>query len=286
MTRKLFMLTGEKKYADYYENTFINAILSSQNPETGMTMYFQPMATGYFKVYSTEFTKFWCCTGSGMENFTKLGDSIYFMDEKGITVNLFFSSEVTFPELGVKLIQETKIPEDDTVKFTVRLLEGTSKEAKIRLRIPDWADETELFVKGKNITNEDGYTCIDGVWEDGESFTYTCKCRVISKGLPDCGNVFAFFYGPVLLSAKLGCENMVDSSTGVDVTIPSEKIAGNEVLKVSEGSAEDFIKDIDSHMKRNGKTLTFTLEGTDRALTFSPHFKKARERYGIYWYFE
>ena len=98
--------------------------------------------------------------------------------------------------------------------------------------------------------------------------------------------MFAFFYGPVLLSAELGCENMVDSSTGVDVTIPSEKIAGNEVLKVSEGSVEDFIKDIDSHMKRNGKTLTFTLEGTDRALTFSLHFKKARERYGIYWYFE
>ena len=168
----------------------------------------------------------------------------------------------------------------------MHLLEGTSKEAEIRLRIPDWAAETELFVKGKNITKEDGYTCIDGVWEDGESFTYTCKCRVISKGLPDCGNVFAFFYGPVLLSADLGCENMVDSSTGVDVTIPSEKIAGDEVLKVSEGSVEDFIKDIDSHMKRNGESLTFTLEGTDRALSFSPHFKKARERYGIYWYFE
>ena len=286
MTRKLFMLTGKKKYADYYENTFINAILSSQNPETGMTMYFQPMATGYFKVYSTEFTKFWCCTGSGMENFTKLGDSIYFRDEKGITVNLFFSSEVTFPELGIKLIQETKIPEDDTVKFTMHLLEGTSKEAKIRLRIPDWAAETSLSAENKKVTGEDGYTCIDGVWEDGESFTYTCKCRVISKGLPDCGNVFAFFYGPVLLSADLGCENMVDSSTGVDVTIPSEKIAGDEVLKVSEGSVEDFIKDIDSHMKRNGESLTFTLEGTDRALSFSPHFKKARERYGIYWYFE
>ena len=51
MTRKLFMATGKKKYAEYYENTLINAILSSQNPENGMTMYFQPMATGYYKVY-------------------------------------------------------------------------------------------------------------------------------------------------------------------------------------------------------------------------------------------
>lgn len=33
LTRRLFMLTGDKKYRDYYERTFINAILSSQNPE-------------------------------------------------------------------------------------------------------------------------------------------------------------------------------------------------------------------------------------------------------------
>ena len=286
MTRKLFMITGDKKYADYYENTFINAILSSQNPETGMTMYFQPMSTGYFKVYSTEFTKFWCCTGSGMENFTKLGDSIYFKDEKGITVNLFFSSEVVYPEFGIKLIQESQIPVKDTIRFTIRLLDDTPKTAKIRLRIPDWADETSVSAENKNTIKEAGYMCIDGEWQDGESILYTCKPKVIAKGLPDCDNVFAFFYGSILLSADLGCENMIDSSTGVDVTIPSEKIAGNEVLKVTDGSVKDFIAGINSHMERDGKTLSFKLEGTNRPLTFSPHYKKARERYGIYWYFE
>ncbi|MBQ8548748.1 MAG: glycoside hydrolase family 127 protein, partial [Lachnospiraceae bacterium] len=40
MTRKLFMITGDVKYADWFENTYINSILSSQNPETGMTTYF------------------------------------------------------------------------------------------------------------------------------------------------------------------------------------------------------------------------------------------------------
>ena len=36
-----------------------------------MTTYFQPMATGYFKVYSRPEDQFWCCTGTGMENFSK-----------------------------------------------------------------------------------------------------------------------------------------------------------------------------------------------------------------------
>ena len=84
LTRELFKITGKSKYADYYENTFINAIMSSQNPETGMTTYFQPMATGFFKVYSSETEHFWCCTGSGMENFSKLGDSICYKDENSI----------------------------------------------------------------------------------------------------------------------------------------------------------------------------------------------------------
>lgn len=286
MSRKLFMITGDKKYADYYENIFINAILSSQNPKTGMTMYFQPMATGYFKVYSTEFTKFWCCTGTGMENFTKLGDSIYFRDEEGITVNMFLSSEVNCAELGIKLVQESQIPGEDTVRFIVHLTDGIQKEAKIRLRIPSWAKEASVTADDKKITAEDGYIGVDGKWKDGDTILYTCKCSVISKGLPDCENVFSFFYGPVLLSADLGCENMTDTTTGVDVTIPSDKQAGEETIKVTDGSVKNYIATIDSHMKRNGETLSFSLEGTDRRLTFSPHYKKARERYGIYWYFE
>jgi hypothetical protein len=79
---------------------------------------------------------------------------------------------------------------------------------------------------------------------------------------------------------------MTDTTTGVDVTIPSDKQAGEETIKVTEGNVKNFIATIDSHMKRNGETLSFSLEGTDRRLTFSPHYKKARERYGIYWYFE
>ena len=84
LTKLLFMITGEQKYAEWYENTFINSILSSQNPETGMTTYFQPMASGYFKVFSSPEENFWCCTGTGMENFSKLGESFYF--KKGNTL--------------------------------------------------------------------------------------------------------------------------------------------------------------------------------------------------------
>ena len=72
-----------------------------------------------------------------------------------------------------------------------------------------------------------------------------------------------------------------------DITLcVADKIAGKEVLKVTDTNVTGFIREIDSHMKRNGESLSFDLKGVDRDLTFSPHYKKTRERYGIYWYFE
>ena len=59
LSRELFKITGDRKYMDFYEGTYYNSILSSQNPESGMTTYFQPMATGYFKVYSSPYDSFW-----------------------------------------------------------------------------------------------------------------------------------------------------------------------------------------------------------------------------------
>ncbi|MBR6478814.1 MAG: glycoside hydrolase family 127 protein [Lachnospiraceae bacterium] len=291
MTRKLFMITGKKKYAEYYERTLINAILSSQNPENGMTMYFQPMATGFYKTYGTPFDKFWCCTGSGMENFTKLNDSIYFKEDDGIIVNLFISSEVTDRELGIKLIQETDVPSGNCAKFTVRLTDGANAagvRAKIKIRMPEWSQGGGFSVQAVQEVpsyEENGYFVAEALWRDGDTVKATFGLRVTATGLPDCDNVFAFQYGPVLLSAELGTENMIDGKTGVDVTIPTNKIVKSEYLTVLQGTKEDFIAGCDDWFERCEKPCTFKLKGTDQELTFSPHYLKTRERYGIYWYF-
>ena len=123
--------------------------MSSQNPETGMTMYFQPMATGYFKVYSSMFSHFWCCTGTGMENFTKLNDSLYFHSDKDIYVNQYLSSEVTWKEKNLKLIQETDIPNSDIARFTIETLDGKTSDVVLRFRLPNWlASEASIKRKG------------------------------------------------------------------------------------------------------------------------------------------
>ncbi len=281
LSRALFTITGERKYADYYENAFYNAILSSQNPKTGMTMYFQPMATGYFKVYSEPFTKFWCCTGSGMENFTKLGNSIYFHDNGTVYVNMYFDSTVSSGKFTLK--QDSDIPVGDTSTFTVNADGG---KITLALRIPDWAagDPTVTLDGEKySYTEKDGYAYVSDISGEHE-VKITLPMKVTAHPLPDNDRVIGFKYGPIVLSAGLGKSDMTTTTTGVSVTIPASKVVDSEVLVLPDGvSPADFVKNIADYMKRDGDGLEFRLEGCD--YVFGPHYEKYDERYGIYWQF-
>ena len=63
-------------------------------------MYFVPLAGGYWKTFASPLDSFWCCCGTGVESFAKLGDSIYFHDRDSLWVNLFIASELNWPEKG------------------------------------------------------------------------------------------------------------------------------------------------------------------------------------------
>ncbi len=279
LSRELFKVTGNTKYSDYYESTFINAILSSQNPETGMTTYFQPMATGYFKVYSSPTDHFWCCTGSGMENFSKLSDSIYFHNSESIYVNRFTSSKVEWQEKKLSITQEVNLP---TVKLSIK----GSNSARIVLRVPDWTSNTTLKINGENVDFEanNNLIILERNWQDGDTIEYTMPMHIKVYKLPDNKNAVAFKYGPWVLSADMGSNEMETTTTGVDVTIPLWDSAISDTLIIAEGTIEEWLDNIDNNLVRVGETLEFTLKGTNQQLTFSPHYKQHKKRYGIYFH--
>lgn len=283
LTRELFKITGNRKYADYYENTYINAILSSQNPDTGMTTYFQPMATGFFKVYSSPTSHFWCCTGSGMENFSKLDDSIYFKDDRAIYVARYTSSSVVWQEKGLTLTQTTDIPRMDTARLTFTA--DAPVEADVVLRVPDWcAGAPSLTINGEpaEVQAVDGFIRLSRLWQTGDTIDLTLPMTVVAYGLPDNENVAAFKYGPVVLSASLGQNCMITSTTGVNVTVPSADSSVSGALRIAEGTVAQWLADPAAILVREGEELAFTLRGTDRELVFTPHYQQHTSRYGIY----
>lgn len=314
LTRTLFMLTGERKYSDYYENTFINSILASVNRETGMTTYFQPMATGCFKTYcNLDVNKnyFWCCTGTGLENFTKLGDSLYFYAEKSVDakplllVNLYVSSEVSWKEQGIVLSQNSSLPEVGKVTLCFK---QADLEFTLALRIPDWvACLPEITLNGESVAVakkdcELGFVHITRSWKDGDLVELKLPMENRAFNLPDNPKAYAFKYGPVVLAAELGRDDKMKlRQVGVQCDVCANKIVrgltlalnGNyggtsglkplatETLLVKE-PVEEFMKNINSHMKKL-EGLKFELDCC--GFIFSPYYRINNQRYGIYWVF-
>ena len=324
LAKELFKATRKKEYADYYETTLRNAIMGAVKTESGAASYFTPMATGYYKTFGEEEPEknmFWCCTGSGMENFTKLGDSIYFRANDTLLVNQYVASKVTWEEKNLVLTQKSDVTKSEEISFVLNALHDKEiSDVAIALRIPDWMHgEATIYVNGAEKMTAAGnseYVLLERNWEDGDVIMAKYPMSVESVGLLDQDAVFAFRYGPTVLAAKLGKEKMGEATwAGIDLTAPLYKVVGNECRKDTiaygepkttelldnetltiqeETSVNEFASHIERYLVRDteSETLSFHLKGTDADTTFEnglqfvPFNTLNDERYGIYWYFD
>ena len=283
LTKRLYMATTEKRYMDFYEKTWLNAIVGSQNPQTGMTMYFQPMETGFFKVYQEPYSSFWCCTGTGMENFTKLQDSIYFKEDGTLYITRYLSSKLR-SETGDLLIQmDAAFPECSRVKLQI----GTSAPFdRICLRIPEWSQQgarAEADGKKLEVMIKNGYLYLDS--EPGKTVHIHFFPKIRAHVLPDNPRVAAFTYGPAVLCAKLGTALMDTTVTGVQVKIPTKSVFIRDYLILEDETPEEWLADAEQNMVRNPDELSFSPKGIKgEKMVFVPYYRQHGERYGIYWY--
>ncbi|KAK1400892.1 hypothetical protein POM88_000497 [Heracleum sosnowskyi] len=80
----------------------------------GVMIYTLPLGHGQSKAVSqhgwgTKDNSFWCCYGTGIESFSKLGDSIYFEQAgqvPGIYVIQYVSSSINWESGNVLLVQK------------------------------------------------------------------------------------------------------------------------------------------------------------------------------------
>lgn len=206
LTRHLFAWDPRAAYADYYERALYNHILASQNPENGMTCYYVPLRSGSRKTYCDTHNSFWCCTGTGVENHSKYGDSIYFHDGgETLYVNLFIASELKHPTLGYTLRQETRFPEEDTIRCTLKT--DRPGEGTLKLRYPAWARSgATLTVNGqRQVVNAQpgSYITLRRGWQDGDRVEVKFPFALRTEGFKDNPRRFAFLHGPLVLCAEV-----------------------------------------------------------------------------------
>lgn len=284
LTRSLFALEPSAAYADHYERALYNSILASQDPDSGMMTYFQPTRPGYLKLYCTPTDSFWCCTGSGMENHAKYGDSIYFRGQGGLYVNLFIPSALSWKEKGLTLTQTTRFPEHDRTRL--RLNVRRPSRLTLNVRHPSWCDAVRVSVNGRRHTTSGrpgGYVALNRTWRDGDTVEVHLPMTLRAEPLPGSPEVVAFLYGPVVLAGRLGRQGL---TPGADIIV-NERTYG-DVLdeKVEVPVLAGDAKQVVSRIKPSaGEALTFRTTGIGRPrdVTLIPYYRIAHERYNLYW---
>ena len=106
LARHLYAWSPDPRYFDYYERLLLNHRIGTIRPKFGCTQYYLSLTPGAWKTFSTEDQTFWCCTGSGVEEYSKLNDSIYWQRRSGLYVNLFIPSELDWRERGFRMTQD------------------------------------------------------------------------------------------------------------------------------------------------------------------------------------
>ncbi|MEO8334147.1 MAG: beta-L-arabinofuranosidase domain-containing protein [bacterium] len=280
LTRDLFMRQPSSAHADYYERALYNGILASQDPDSGMMTYFQATRPGYVRLYHTPVDSFWCCTGTGMENHAKYGDSIYFKGDRTLYVNLFIPSTVRWHERGLTLTQTTRFPDADTTRLTIEARRPTN--ATIAIRRPAWCAAMQVTVNGRRVSadaDDTGYVAVRRNWQRGDVVEVQLPMTLRTEQLPGAPDMVAFAYGPVVLAGLLGREGV----TPADQIIRNERESGtmlNEPIEVPTltGDASTVLSRV---RPVAGDPLMFEL--ADSMVRLGPYFRCAHERYVLYW---
>jgi len=283
LTRQLFSWKPEASYADYYERAFFNGILGTMNPKDGMTMYYVPLESGYFKVFSLPLSSFWCCTGSGTESFAKLSDSIFFHDDSTLYVNQFIPSRLEWPEKKLFVRQETGFPEQEGTKLIFQ--SQSSTRLAVKVRVPYWADKgVSAKVNGAPVAAaaKASYLTLERDWKAGDTLEISLPMRLHSQPLPGDPTMQALMYGPLVLAGELGTQGLSrDMQYGDPFNarggkfLRGDPVPAPELLANGE-SIEEWVKPV------GGQPLTFRTTGQRQNITLSPLNRLFEQRYGVY----
>jgi uncharacterized protein len=288
LTRLLFEHNPTAAYGDYYERALYNTILASQCPDTGMVTYFQSTRPGYIKLFCTPFDSFWCCTGTGIENHAKYGDSIYFRgaangeQRNSLYVNLFIASTLNWQEKGLTLNQTTSFPEAGKTRLEITVTKPV--ELSLKIRHPSWAATATVKLNGASTQTSrqpGSFISLKRTWKNGDVLEVDMPMAMKMEVLPGTADTVAAVYGPIVLVGALGNE----VKPGEDLHVNERTIGTVHNQPIDVPTFVGAVADLPSRIKPAGAPLTFRTDGVGKPtdVTLVPYYKMAHQHYNMYW---
>lgn len=217
---RMFLATGDAKYADVYERALYNGVPSGVSLSGDRFFYDNPLES-----MGQHERQPWfgcaCCPGNVTRFMASVPQYMYATQGDDVLVNLYIQSDadIKTDNNKLKLTQTTQYPWNGNIVMTVD--PENEGEFALRLRIPGWSQDapvpTDLYsftskpsanyevkVNGKkaNVMTGGGYATVKRQWKKGDKVELTLpmdvkRVKAHEKVADDCGKL-AIQRGPVM----------------------------------------------------------------------------------------
>ena len=177
---RMFLLTGDTKYADIVELTLYNSVLSGVSMSGTKFFYTNPLAASDKYPYHLRWeggripyiSKSNCCPPNTVRTVAEVNNYMYSIGKKGLYINMY-GGNLLSTQLSdgtkIKLEQTTNYPWDGKVVITIQ--DATAKPVNIFLRIPGWSKGYSLSINGAHPKVRDmdgGFVIAAKKWNAGD----------------------------------------------------------------------------------------------------------------------
>jgi hypothetical protein len=283
LQRHVFSWTADARWMDEYERALFNCRLGTQNAQ-GLKQYFFPLAAGYWRAYNSPEESFWCCTGTGAEEFAKFADTIYFHCGSELYVNQFVSSTLDWKDQGFAIEQVTEFPREQGT--TLKIKSARPAQRTVHVRIPRWTTaDAQVKINGRPLdamANPGSYLALRKVWQDGDTISISLPMQLRQEPLPGDGSGSAALYGPLVLAADLGVGPSDEPNRVIHSgdTSPKNLPAASPLPKVAvapDANTKQWVQ-VESPAE-----LRFAVAGEDAKYQLMPMYQINGQRYSVYW---
>ena len=246
---RMFLLTGDSKYADIVELALYNSVLSGISLDGTKFFYTNPLAATKDYPYHLRWeggrvpyiSKSNCCPPNTVRTIAEVNNYMYSIGEKGLYINMY-GGNVLSTELDdgtkIKLEQTTNYPWDGKIVITIK--EAIDKPLNIFLRIPGWSKGYSLSINSSYPKVRDmdgGFVIVGRKWNAGDKIelNFEMPATLIESNpmVEETRNRVTVKRGPVvycLESADLPNQNVFD------VVIPSTIKLQPMPMKIADGN--------------------------------------------------
>lgn len=161
--QRLASATGNAGYYDIVERALYNTVLAGINIEGDRYFYVNPLEMvpklctshtymDHVKAVRQKWFGVACCPPNVARTLASLGQYIYAQDTEALYIHLFISSSMSTSINGneIKVSMESLLLQNGTVSLNV----NTQQPNVIKIRMPEYASETECLVNGECVDYE------------------------------------------------------------------------------------------------------------------------------------